>query len=462
MRMQTIPPPTSTADSGRVVLTVSQLNRDVRDLLEQGLPLLWVEGEISNLARPASGHWYFTLKDTRAQIRCAMFRPRNRLVRFQPANGSQILVRGRVSLYEPRGDYQLIVESMEDAGDGALRRQFEELKARLQAEGLFDAGRKQPLPPLPRRIGVITSPSGAAIRDVLQVLRRRFPAIEVMIYPVPVQGAGSAEQIARMLALADSRDEVDVLLVTRGGGSLEDLWAFNEEVVARAIAACALPVVSAVGHEVDVSIADFVADQRAPTPSAAAELLSPDGDAWARRLGQLAQRLHQLAQGRIQQQQRQLNSLSERLTRQHPGRRLRDHGQRLDELDLRLRGAWTRAHQLRGLQLAQLQQRLRQRHPARTLNLLRNQVAGLEQRLVTAQAMRLERRQQRLVGLARALDAVSPLATVSRGYAIVQRQDGSIVRDAVSVDVGERLSARLARGRVECRVEAIEEDHPSR
>src|SRR5690606_35272474 len=264
----------------REILSVSQLNRRAKQLLETHLPLLWVEGELSNVSQPSSGHWYFTLKDDQAQVRCAMFRNRNMLVRFKPQQGQQVLVRARVSLYEGRGDYQLIAEHMEEAGTGALQRAFEALKAKLGAEGLFDEARKRPIPTLPRHIGVITSPTGAAIRDVLTVLERRFPSIPVTVIPVAVQGKESAPQIVRALELANRCGLFDVLLLTRGGGSLEDLWSFNEEAVARAVAASQLPVVCAVGHEVDFSIADFVADLRAPTPSAAAELMTPDGEDW--------------------------------------------------------------------------------------------------------------------------------------------------------------------------------------
>ncbi|MCC5809287.1 MAG: exodeoxyribonuclease VII large subunit [Ectothiorhodospiraceae bacterium] len=443
----------SDSQSGRVVLTVSQLNREVRELLEQGLPVLWVEGEVSNLARPASGHWYFTLKDQKAQIRCAMFRPRNRLVRFQPDNGTQVLARGRISLYEPRGDYQFIVESLEEAGDGALRRQFEALKQALEAEGLFRQERKRALPAIPRRVGVITSPSGAAIRDVLQVLQRRFSAMEVLVYPVPVQGKGAAEQIAGMIQLAADRNEVDVLLLTRGGGSLEDLWAFNEEVVARAIAACPIPLVSAIGHEVDVSIADFVADQRAPTPSAAAELISPDGLAWRERFRQLEDRLAGRMLETLRRLQRHLDFTSTRLQQQHPGRRLRDHSQRLDELDIRLRGTIRRHLQLRQGQLGQLEQRLQRQHPNLLIGLGRERLQGLEGRLLGGQKRELRRQGDRLRALARALEAISPLATVSRGYAILQREDGTVVRHASAVSRGDTLSARLAHGRLVCSVE---------
>ncbi len=443
---------TDTGSPSRVVLTVSQLNREVRELLEQGLPVLWVEGEVSNLARPASGHWYFTLKDQKAQIRCAMFRPRNRLVRFAPESGTQVLARGRISLYEPRGDYQFIVESLEEAGDGALRRQFEALKQTLDAEGLFSQERKRLLPAIPRRVGVITSPSGAAIRDVLQVLQRRFPAIGVLIYPVPVQGKGAAEQIARMIELAGARNEVDVLLLTRGGGSLEDLWAFNEEIVARAIAASPIPLVSAVGHEIDVSIADFVADHRAPTPSAAAELISPDGNAWQERFRQLEVRLAGRQQDTLQRLNRQLRHLTTRLEQQHPGRRLRDHSQRLDELDARLRGWLRRELQYRHRQTTQLEDRLRRQHPQLLIARGRDRVQELEMRLAGAQRREIRRHGDRLRSVTRALEAVSPLATVSRGYAILQRGDGAVVRDANAVEVGDRLSARLAHGSLVCTV----------
>ncbi|HKX58724.1 MAG TPA: exodeoxyribonuclease VII large subunit, partial [Steroidobacteraceae bacterium] len=258
---------------------MSRLNREARALLETGLPSLWITGELSNLSRPASGHWYFSLKDEGAQVRCAMFRQRNLSVRVAPRDGMQVLLRARVGLYEARGEFQLVVDHLEEAGEGELRRRFEALKLKLAAEGLFDAARKRPLPRFPRRIGVVTSPTGAALRDVLHVLGRRFPSVPVLLYPVPVQGAGAAREIASMLAVADRRRDVDVLLLVRGGGSLEDLWAFNDEALARAIAGVGLPVISGIGHEIDFTIADFVADLRAPTPSAAAEIAVPDAAA---------------------------------------------------------------------------------------------------------------------------------------------------------------------------------------
>ncbi len=271
----------------RDVYTVSRLNKEVRLLLESGLPVLWLEGELSNFAAPASGHWYFSLKDAQAQVRCAMWKQRNSLLRFRPKEGMHVLARARVGLYEPRGEYQLIVEHLEEAGEGALKREFEKLKARLAAEGLFAAERKRPLPPVPRRIGVVTSPTGAAIHDILRVLRARFPAASVLLYPTAVQGAAAVPEIVRAIESASRRGECDVLIVARGGGSLEDLWCFNDERVARAIAGCRVPTISGVGHEVDVTIADFVADLRAPTPSAAALAAVPDKSAWLETLSQL-------------------------------------------------------------------------------------------------------------------------------------------------------------------------------
>ncbi|MGH8452978.1 MAG: exodeoxyribonuclease VII large subunit, partial [Nevskiales bacterium] len=320
----------------RVIYTVSRLNEQVKDLLEHSFPPLWVEGEISNFIAHGSGHWYLSLKDEQAQVRCAMFRGRNQTAGFLPKNGMQVLVRARVSLYTPRGEFQLILEHMEPSGEGALRRAFEQLKQKLQAEGLFDEALKQPLPPAPGCIGVITSPTGAAIRDILNVLRRRYPLGEVVVYPVPVQGVEAAPAIVRALQTAATRQECDLLIVARGGGSLEDLWAFNEEIVARAIHACPIPVVSGVGHEIDFTIADFVADLRAPTPSAAAELCSPDTGEWRARLERMPSLMAQSQQRRLLQFAQRRDFLAKRLSQLHPGRRLEQFMQRLDEFDQRL------------------------------------------------------------------------------------------------------------------------------
>ncbi|MDX1433546.1 MAG: exodeoxyribonuclease VII large subunit, partial [Gammaproteobacteria bacterium] len=309
----------------RDVYTVSELNMQARALLEERFPRIWVQGEISNLARPRSGHIYFSLKDDRCQLRCAMFRMHNQRIDFTPEDGMQVLAQGRVSIYPERGDFQLIVQFLEEAGAGALRRAFEALKQRLAAEGLFDEALKRPIPALPRQIGVVTSPTGAALHDIVSILARRFPAIPVLVYPVPVQGADAAPEIARMLDVASARAECDVLILARGGGSLEDLWAFNDEGVARAIRRSQVPVVTGVGHEVDVTIADFAADARAATPSAAAELVSPDVREWRQLLAAGMQRLERCARRHLIDTRRALEALERRLV--HPRRRLFDLAQ---------------------------------------------------------------------------------------------------------------------------------------
>jgi exodeoxyribonuclease VII large subunit len=435
----------------RSILTVSELNRETKRLLESSFPLVWVEGELSNVTRARSGHIYFTLKDRDAAVQAAMFKGRNMHLDFTPEEGMQVLVRAKVSLYEPRGNFQLIVEHMEPAGTGALQRAFEELKRRLDAEGLFDPAHKRPLPSLPRRIGVVTSPTGAAIRDILTVLKRRFPAIPVVLYPVQVQGEAAARQIAAAIHTANDRRECDVLIVGRGGGSLEDLWAFNEEPVARAIHASQLPVVSAVGHEIDVTISDFVADHRAPTPSAAAEALSPDRLDYLARLGQLRGRLLQAMGGRLSRLDERLHHLSRRL--RHPGQRLQELAQRVDELEARLQRAQQRLLQQHASRLDQLARQLRRNSPALAIGRRQEQLRQLQVRMVTAVQHGQELRQRRLQGLVRALDAVSPLAVLGRGYAIVSREaDGAIIREANEVAAGDEIEARLHKGRLLCTV----------
>ena len=438
------------------VYTVSRLNREARLLLENGFPLLWLEGELSNFVRPASGHLYFSLKDAAAQVRCAMFRNRNQRLNFEPESGMQVLVRAQISLYEPRGDYQLIVEHMEVAGDGALRRAFEALKQRLAAEGLFDAAHKQPLPALPKRIGVITSPTGAAIRDILSVLKRRFPAIPVLIYPVAVQGAAAAAQIAAAIARADRRKDCDVLIVARGGGSLEDLWPFNEEVVARAIYACSLPVVSGVGHEIDFTIADFVADQRAPTPSVAAEMVSPDQTEWLAALRALDVRLAQLLKRHLHALAQRLEWIHKRLAQQHPGQRLRQQAQRLDDLEQRLRLSLRTQLRHREARLVGLNAHLLRHSPAPRIRQLGLDCSESLRRLHTAVEHRLSLYRARLSALMRELDAVSPLATLERGYAIVTvTETGKVVYDASEMRAGDRIEARLAHGSLSCTVDEV-------
>jgi len=436
----------------RHVLTPSSLNRLVRDLLGDALPLVWIEGELSNVARPASGHVYFTLKDSGAQVRCAMFRMKAATLRFRPVDGMQVMLRARVGLYEPRGEFQLVAEHMEPAGEGALQRAFEQLKARLNAEGLFEASRKRALPPYARRIGVITSATGAAVRDVLSVLSRRWPLAQVDVLPVPVQGREAPPAIVAMLGKAAASARYDVLLLTRGGGSLEDLWAFNEEAVARAIHASAVPVVSAVGHEIDFSIADFVADLRAPTPSAAAELLVPDAVAVNRHLHQLQQRLATLQLGRLQAQAQRVDQLLVRLQAQRPQARLRRDRERLAHLHGRLLAVLREQGLHRRTRLDRLHARLLARHPRQQLPLLQRRLAEQDLRLRRAIAQLLERRRTQLRHDARALHAVSPLATLERGYAIVFDTDGKVLRSAAHVPAGTPLRARLADGELSLRV----------
>ena len=442
-----------TSSTDRDVLSVSQLNRKAKQLLETHLPLLWVEGELSNVSQPSSGHWYFTLKDEQAQVRCAMFRNRNMLVRFAPRQGQQVLIRARVSLYEGRGDYQLIVEHMEEAGFGALQRAFEALKLKLANEGLFDDAYKQPLPSLPKHIAVITSPTGAAIRDVLSVLNRRFPAIPVTVIPVAVQGKEAAPQIVRAIDLANRAGLFDVVILARGGGSLEDLWPFNEESVARAIHASELPIVSAVGHEVDFTIADFVADLRAPTPSAAAELLVPDAEDWLETFAGYEILLQETIERKLQSFKQRLEWLRTRL--RHPGERLQQQAQRLDGLELRLVRAvdhqLLRCHtRLNTLVLRQkpLQPRLR-------INQLNQQVSQHHATLVKNMQRHLRAQQQRLTEAALLLQTVSPLNTLQRGYAIATDSHHKVITNSSQVAPGDSINARLAEGELQCRVEKI-------
>jgi len=441
-------------DFGRDIYTVSRLNSEVRAVLDGSFPLLWVQGEISNLSQPSSGHLYFSLKDAAAQVRCALFRPKRLLLAFRPANGQQVLARARVSLFEPRGDYQLICEHLEPAGEGALRLELERLKRRLASEGLFDAAQKRPLPPFPRQVGVLTSPVGAALHDILSVLRRRLPSLPVVIYPIPVQGVGAAAEIIAALELANRRAECDVLILARGGGSLEDLWPFNDEALARALRASAIPVVSGVGHEVDFTIADLVADRRAATPSAAAELVSPSAEHLRHRVLALAQRLG-TAQGRSLTAIRQrLAAAARHLRLLHPAAALQRRGQLLDELERRLLVAVQARLDRTGRRLAPLTARLAGSTPERRLPSLRSQLGALEGRLKLAQARVREIARERLALAAQGLEARSPLATLARGYAIVTRlPDGVILRDAAQAPPGTRIQAQLARGTLIGRVE---------
>ena len=437
-------------------ITVSQLNRQVKTLLEQGVGRLWVEGEISNMARPASGHLYFRLKDESAQISAAFFRNRQRGPTHTFKNGDHVLAYGQVSLYEARGDYQLIVEQIEAAGEGVLQRRYEALKKKLAAEGLFDEDRKQAIPPLPRRVGVITSPSGAAVRDVLSVLRRRFPFVPVVIYPAAVQGDAAPGELIAALQAAIRRDECDVLILTRGGGSLEDLWAFNDEKLARAIAECPLPVVSAVGHEVDFTIADFVADVRAPTPSGAAELVVPDRNDWLRAIDSIGTRIARQGRRTLENRAQALDWLSRRLVTASPAARVARQQDKLRENLGRLAAAMRRELHAHNGNLFTLNRALLQVSPAVRVQRAISRVNDLRNRLAVAGRNRVANADHRLRVAARALDAVSPLATLDRGYAIVtDAATGKALTRASEVKEGDDIRTRLAQGELLARITGV-------
>ena len=443
-------------NSQQPALTVSQLNRRARQLLETHFPLLWVEGEISNLARPSSGHIYFTLKDEHAQVRSAMFRNRSANLGFRPQNGDHVIVRCRVGLYEERGEYQLIIEHMEQAGFGALQRRFEELKAKLSQEGLFDEIHKKPLPHYPNRLGIITSASGAALHDVLTVLARRYPALAISVYPVAVQGAEAPSQIVQALAQANhphpktGKPHCDLLLLTRGGGSLEDLWAFNEEKVARAIYQSNLPIVSAVGHEVDFTIADFVADLRAPTPSAAAELISQDQQELSAQLAGYDYYFSRQVKNRLQQNHQLLLALRKRL--RHPREKLEAQGQKLDHLELRLARLMQRHLSDHSVKLGNLSSRLNVQHPSQLLDHQKNKLEQTQQRFFDAWYFSIKEKRRRLQKAAELLQAVSPLATLERGYAIVTDSHKQLINQTARVNPGQRITTRIRDGALHCEV----------
>ncbi len=435
------------------ILTVSEFSRNVKSVLEYNFPALWVSGEISNLAMPRSGHWYFTLKDDRAQVRCAMFRQSNQRLRFTPSEGMQILVKARVSLYEARGDFQLIVDTMEDAGVGALQRAYEQLKAKLQAQGLFAEEHKQALPELPRCVGIITSPTGAALQDILNVLKRRFPALPVIIYPAQVQGDNAPEQLLHALQQAQQQDLCDVLIIGRGGGSIEDLWAFNNEQLARAVYDCPIPLISSVGHEVDFTICDFVADVRAATPSAAAELVSPAQDEWLNWLQGIEHQLTQQMQRKLAALQQQLQWQSKRL--KHPGRYLDEVAQRVDELSARMEQHLKLQLQARREKLRTLEARLQQHSPVHALNQQQERLNYLQQRLQQSIHIRLQQLQQKIATLALGMDAFSPLATLGRGYSLVKDEQNQLVKSAAQLKTGQQVSVHFAHDKALMSVDKI-------
>lgn len=438
----------------RDIISVSQLNRRARQLLETQFALLWVEGELSNVSVPSSGHWYFTLKDKSAQVRCAMFRNRNMQVKFRPQQGMHVVIRARVSLYEERGDYQIIAEHMEEAGTGALQRKFDELKHKLMLEGLFAEERKKALPKIPQHIAVITSPTGAAVRDIIHILDRRFASIPVTVIPVAVQGKEAAPQIVRALQIANKANLFDVIILGRGGGSLEDLWAFNEEIVARAIAASEIPVISAVGHETDFTIADFVADLRAPTPSVAAELAVPDGDEWLEKFIDYEVALEEALQRKIEFLRQKLHWLTSRL--RHPKNRLEQASQKLDHLELRLKQFIKGRLTFYKNHLHKLELRRALWHPGIQLQKLQQRLQTASTRLLPLQKQILSQKTQKFQSAVRMLNTLNPLKTLDRGYALVTLQGTQVpVTSSKQITTGTQLTTRVAEGEFQCEVTRI-------
>ena len=439
------------------IYSVSQLNQSVRLMLENQLGAVWLTGEISNFSQPVSGHWYLSLKDENAQVRCAMFRMKNMRVSFRPTNGMQVLVRANVSLYEPRGDYQLIIESMHLAGEGLLMQQFEALKLKLAAEGLFAQHLKKNLPHFSKAVGIITSKTGAALQDILHILQRRDPSLKIIIYPTAVQGKDAATEIAQMIELANQRQEVDVLIVGRGGGSLEDLWCFNEEMVARAIFHSHLPVISAVGHETDVTIADFVADVRAPTPSAAAELVSRNQTELLQQLQYRRQRLEIALDRLFAEKQQKLKHLSLRLHNQHPQAQLRIQQQLITQLSHRLQQTLRHHWQKTAENLTALSMRLYKNPLPLRLQQYEQQLAQLKVRLNSHMNLTLSLQQKQLAHLCGKLDSLSPLKVLARGYSITQNQQNLTIRSMKDVNVGEQIKTRLPDGDIISQVIRLEE-----
>ncbi|HGC2544305.1 TPA: exodeoxyribonuclease VII large subunit [Escherichia coli] len=444
------------------IFTVSRLNQTVRLLLEHEMGQVWISGEISNFTQPASGHWYFTLKDDTAQVRCAMFRNSNRRVTFRPQHGQQVLVRANITLYEPRGDYQIIVESMQPAGEGLLQQKYEQLKAKLQAEGLFDQQYKKPLPSPAHCVGVITSKTGAALHDILHVLKRRDPSLPVIIYPAAVQGDDAPGQIVRAIELANQRNECDVLIVGRGGGSLEDLWSFNDERVARAIFTSRIPVVSAVGHETDVTIADFVADLRAPTPSAAAEVVSRNQQELLRQVQSTRQRLEMAMDYYLANRTRRFTQIHHRLQQQHPQLRLARQQTMLERLQKRMSFALENQLKRTGQQQQRLTQRLNQQNPQPKIHRAQTRIQQREYRLAETLRAQLSATRERFGNAVTHLEAVSPLSTLARGYSVTTATDGNVLKKVKQVKAGEMLTTRLEDGWIESEVKNIQPVKKSR
>jgi len=441
--------------SNRTILSVGELNAEVNQLLNQGFPLLWVEGEISNLVRPSSGHLYFTLKDSKSQIRSAMFRNRNLKLRITPENGMKVLVRGRVGLYEPRGEYQFIAEHMEDAGIGQLQKQFEALKQKLSAAGLFDEKYKQEIPEFPKRIGIITSPTGAAIRDILNVLNRRSPQTPVLIYPVAVQGESSKTEIETAIRRADKDSKCDLIILARGGGSIEDLWSFNEENVAKAIYNAKIPIISGVGHEIDFTIADFVADLRAPTPSAAAELATTDKDQLLTETIQTRLWLEQTIKRSIKQKRQDFEWLEARLLLQKPANKIQQQAQRLDELDNRLQSQMYKYIERKQLEINALSSRLQANLPQRKIIEQKQKLVHLNAKLKQSIKNEINNRQSSFRIHMTKLDAISPLKTLDRGYSITKdKQSGKLITSINQSKPNQDILIKLKDGELKATVDS--------
>lgn len=441
----------SSVSTSRQILTVTKLNRLARTVLEGEIGLIWLSAEISNFVRAASGHWYFTLKDQKAQVRAAMFKNANRSIRVLPKEGDKVLVRASVGLYEARGDYQLVVEHLESDGEGALKQAYEALKAKLNTQGLFDTSRKRSIPQVINKVGVITSSSGAALHDILSVLKRRSPQIEVIVYPSMVQGEQASQQLLNALRTAQARNEVDVLLLTRGGGSLEDLWCFNDETLARAIATCALPIVSAVGHEVDFTIADFVADVRAPTPSAAAELISQDVAQLFESLGLYQRRLSRSIASIISTNKHQHEQLKQRITAVHPQSKIQSQQQSIDYRLSQLRHLAAQLLSKKQRSLTMREEALRRQSPEIMLNKAQSQISRSNDKLIQLMTALLEQHKSTLASNAALLNSVSPLSTLARGYSITLQEDSAVTRLS-DVKNGDVIRTRVTDGEITSKV----------
>lgn len=437
------------------ILQVSELTKKVRFILESELNTVWLTGEISNFVAASSGHWYLSLKDNQSQVRCAMFKGNNRYTRIKPANGQQVLVKAKVSLYEPRGDFQLIIEQMEDAGEGLLRQQYEKLKKQLTAEGIFSQADKQPIPKQIKSVGIVTSPTGAAVKDIISVIKRRNPLLNIIIYPALVQGELAPNDICQAIYQANIRNEVDVLIVGRGGGSLEDLWSFNDEMVVRTIYQSTIPTISAVGHEIDTTLSDYAADLRAPTPSAAAELVSASLEDKVANISLLKKRLAKAYQFQLQAYSNQFQHLKSKLLHQDPKQQLQIQQQKADELKFRLNAAFDKAYQVKASQPALLSQKLLALSPLPKLRAAQQQQKYLSSKLLERHAQLIQDKQQAFAHVIEQLNIVSPLATLARGYSITRDDNNQIIRNISQVNVDQNVNIQLTDGKIKAKISEI-------